>query len=147
MADFLNDGKKVQEYIYDFAVDGGAVSEIFLSAKAGKKPIPIGSIITAVTAKVITAVVGTTSTLAWGNDDDPDGYSGTAIAEATLVADFVVNGWDLGAALLWDDINDHQLYVTVLNADDGDFSVTIGTNALTAGKVIFMVEYLAPSLS
>jgi len=147
MGDFVNDGKKVQEYIYDFAEDGGLVSEIFLSAKAGKQPIPVGSIITAVTAKVITAVVGTTSTLAWGNDDDPDGYSGTAIAEATLVADFVVNGWDLGAALLWDDTNDHQIYVTVLNADDGDFSVTIGTNALTAGKVIFMVEYLTPSLS
>ncbi len=147
MGQFLNDGKQVQEYVYDFAVDGGLVSEIFLSAKAGKQPIPVGSIITAVTAKVLTAIVGTSSTLAWGNDDDPDGYSGTAIAEATLVDNFLVNGWDLGAALLWDDTNDHQLYVTVLNADDGDFSVTIGTAALTAGKVIFLVEYLAPSLS
>jgi len=147
MASFLNDGKRVQEYIYDFAVDGGATGEIFLSAKAGKLPIPTGSIITAVTAKVITAVVGSTSTMSWGNDDDPDGYSGTAIAEATLVANFLVNGWDLNAALLWDDTNDHMLYVNVLNADDGDFSVTIAGNALTAGKVIFMVEYLAPSLS
>lgn len=142
---FKNDGLNVQQYIYDFAVDGGTAGEIFLSSKAGYAPIPNGAIIKAVTAQVLTAVVGTSSTLAWGNDDDPDGYSGTAIAEASLLANVVFNGHDNAAALLWDDTNDHAIYVPVINEDDGEFSVTIGTADLTAGKVVFMVEYLMPS--
>lgn len=143
---FKNAGKHVQEYIYDFDVDGGGTGEIFLSSKANYDPIPIGAVITAVTARVVTAVAGTSSTLAWGNDDDPDGYSGTAIAEASLTINSVHNGWDNGAVLLWDDTNDHAIYVPVINEDDGEFSVTIGNNDLTAGKVVFMVEYLMPSV-
>lgn len=133
-----------QEYLYDFDVDGGTVGEIFLSSKAGMAPIPNGAIITSVVARVLTAVVGTSSTLAWGNDDDPDGYSGTAIAEASLVIDANFNGWDNAAALLWDDTNDHAIHVSVINEDDGEFSVTIGTADLTAGKVSYAVSFYLP---
>lgn len=146
MSGLRNYGVQVAEFLYDFAVDGGATGEIFLSSKAGYAPIPIGAIVTGCTYKVLTAVTGTSSTLAFGNDDDPDGYSGSAIAEATLVANYVGNGWDNGAALIWDDTNDHPIHFPVLNADDGEFSVTIGTANLTAGKVIFLVSYLMPSL-
>jgi hypothetical protein len=147
MSRFKNDGVLVQEYVYDFAVDGGAQGEIFLSAKANAQPIPNGAIVKGVTMKVVTAFTsGGSATLAWGNDDDPDGYSGAAIAVASLTDNAVFNGWDNGAALIWDDSNDHAIYNPVINADDGDFSVTIGTADMTAGKAVFLVEYYSPSL-
>lgn len=145
MGNFKNDGVQVQEYVYDFAVDGGVKDvAIDLSAKDGFDPVPIGAIIKGVTAEVETAAVGATATVAWGNGDDADGYSGTTIAVATLVADLVVNGWDRGAALLWDDTNDHPIYFKVLDAADGAFEVLISTADLTAGKILFMVEYYFP---
>jgi len=140
----IGNKRHTQEYLYDFDVDGGVVGEIFLSSKAGMKAIPIGAIIRSVTARVLTAVVGSTSTLAWGNDDDPDGYSGAAIAEASLVVDANFNGWDNAAALLWDDTNDHQIHVSVIDEDDGEFSVSIAGNDLTAGKMTFVVEFDMP---
>lgn len=140
--------KHLQEYVYDFDVDGGGTGEIFLSSKAGYAPIPNGAVITAVYGTVVTAFTsGGSATLAWGNDDDPDGYSGTAIAVASLTDNSVFNGWDNGAALLWDDTNDHAIFPKVVNEDDGEFSVTIATAAMTAGKMHFAVEYFMPSAS
>lgn len=145
---FKNDALMVQEYVYDFAEDGGGTGEIFLSSKAGVDPIPNGAVIKAVMLKVLTAFTsGGSATLAWGNDDDPDGYSGTAIAVASLTANAVFNGWDNAAALLWDDTNDHAIYVPVINEDDGEVSVTIGAAAMTAGKAVIMVEYVFPKAS
>lgn len=145
---FKNNGVQVQEYVYDFAVDGGAQGEIFLSSKSGYAPVPNGAIIKRVVGKVVTAFTsGGSATLAWGNDDDPDGYSGSAIAVASLTDNALFNGYDNGAALLWDDTNDHAIDVAVINEDDGEFSVTIGTADMTAGKMIFLVEYYLPSLS
>lgn len=138
---FKNDGLHVQEYVYDFDVDGGSTGAIDLSAKDGVDPLPDNAIVSEVVAQVETAVVGTSSTLAWGNTTDPDGYSGTAIAEASLTADVVRNGFDNAAALLWDDTNDHKIHFIANSADDRDFSVTIGTADLTAGKVRFYVAY------
>ena len=147
MASLRNSGVQCQEFIYDFSVDGGAQGEIFLSSKAGYAPIPNGAIIKSVTAKVITAFTsGGSATLAWGNDDDPDGYSGSAIAVASLTDNALFNGMDNGAALLWDDTNDHPIPVAVINEDDGEFSVTIGTADMTAGKAVFLVEYLHPTV-
>jgi hypothetical protein len=146
MSGIRNNGIQVQEYVYDFAVDGGATGEIFLSSKAGYAPIPNGAIIKSVTAKVVTAFTSDGSaTLAWGNDDDPDGYSGSAIAVASLTDNALFNGWDNASSLLWDDTNDHPIPVAVVNTDDGEFSVTIGTAAMTAGKALFLVEYLLPT--
>ena len=142
---FKNDGLHVQEYVYDFSVDGGATGEIVLSTKDNKAALPVGAIIKSVTAHVATQCTsGGSATLAWGNGDDADGYSGAGIAVASLTANALFNGWDNGAALLWDDTNDHQIPVYVADADAGKFSVTIATAALTAGKVVFMVEYLMP---
>lgn len=144
----LNAGKEVQEYIYDFSVDGGAQGEIVLSDKDTKDPIPVGAIIKAVTVKVVTAhTSGGSATLAWGNGDDPDGYSGAAIAVASLTDNALFNGWDNGAVLLWDEVNDHQIPLNVADADDGKVSVTIGTADMTAGKLVLLVEYLMPTVS
>lgn len=142
-----NVGVQVQEYLYDFAADGGLVSTIDLSAKAGYGVLPQNALVLDVSFRVITAVVGSTSTLAWGNTTDVDGYSGTAIAEATLVADYVNNGPSNAAALLWDDTNDHTIPFLVNSANDAVFSCTIGTGALTAGKVAFYVSYYLHSVN
>lgn len=148
MSSFKNAGVHVQEYVYDFDVDGGATGEIVLSTKDNKGAIPVGAVIKRVTALVKTAFTsGGSATLAWGNGDDADGYSGTAIAVASLTANFLANGYDNGAALLWDDTNDHPIDVYVADANDGKFSVTIGTAAMTAGKAVFMVEYYFPGVA
>lgn len=144
----LNDNVQVQEYVYDFADDGGAQGEIILSNKASKNAIPVGAIIRAVMLKVVTAFTsGGSATLGWGNGDDADGYSGTAIAVASLLDNVLFNGWDNAAALLWDDTNDHQIQHNVSDANDGQVSVVITTADMTAGKAILLVEYYMPSES
>jgi len=132
------------EYIYDFATDGGTAGAISLSSKAGSKVLPQGAIVTKVGMKVLTAVVGTTSTVAVGNTTDPDGYI-AAIAEATLVNDYVTLSGSQAGALLWDDTNDAELAFLVNSANDADVSITIGTNDLTAGKLLIWVDYYMPS--
>lgn len=135
----------MQEYVYDFSIDAGATGAIDLSGKATKNPIPVGAVVTAVRMKVLTTFTsGGSATLAWGNGDDPDGYSGTAIAVASLTANVLFNGWDNAAALVWDDTNDHQIEVNVADANDGKLEITIATAAMTAGKAVFLVEYLLP---
>lgn len=135
---------QVQEFLYDFSVDGGAQGAINLHSKANKSVLPVGAIVKGVTAKVLTAVESAgAATLAWGNGDDADGYSGTAIAKTSLTANALFNGWDNSAALLWD--TDHTINFNVADEDDGKFIVTIGTADLTAGKVVFIVEYFMPA--
>lgn len=138
----------VQEYLYDFSVDGGGQTAITLSNKNGKSPLPVGAIIKAVTAQVLTACTsGGSATVEWGNGDDADGFSGTAIAVASLTANALFNGWDNGAALLWDDTNDHQIPVYVDDATTGAFKIKINVADLTAGKIVFLVEYLQPAVN
>lgn len=140
----IGNKQHMRKYVYDFAVDGGTVGTIDLSAKANEAPLPDNALVKEVHYWVETAVVGSSSTVAWGNTTDADGYSGTAIAEASLSADAVGNGAGNGAALLWDDTNDHYIPFLANSDNDRDFVVTIGTGALTAGKIHFFVEYYLP---
>lgn len=140
----IGNSMHMNKYVYDFAEDGGAVGAISLSSKANSQSLPDNAIVESVVAFFESAIVGSSSTLSWGNTTDPDGYSGAAIAEATLVADYVANGYDNASALLWDDTNDHIIHFLCNSADDRDFSVTIGTAPLTAGKVHFFVKYYLP---
>jgi len=139
----LNNGVNVAEYVYDFDVDGGTFGTgIALSAKNNKSAVPIGAVVCGVTAKVITAPTSEGSaTVGWGDGSTADGYSGTTIAIATLVDNYVVNGWDRDASLLWDGNNDHPIYYTVTSAATGAFNILIGTADLTAGKIVFFVSY------
>lgn len=142
---FKNDGVQVAEYVYDFDVDGGAAGTIDLHTKANRAVIPVGGVVTAVTMKVVTAFTsGGSSVLSWGSGDDADGYSGVAIAVASLTDNFLATGWDNAAAELWDDTNDHMLYKNVSTAADGQLIVTIATADMTAGKAIFLVQYYMP---
>lgn len=141
-----NAGVNVAEFVYDFAVDGGAISTISLSAKAGYGSLPQNAYVKNVHARVITACVGTSTTVAFGNTTDPDGYL-AATAEATLIADYISQGGTATSVLLWDDTNDHQTGFLVNSANDADFSITIATGALTAGKIAFYVEYYLHSVN
>lgn len=144
---FSNDGLQVAEYLYDFAVDGGTDdTAIVLSDKDGKDPIPLNAIIKSVSLRVITAVVGTSSTIIVGNTTDPNGYM-EAIAEATLVADYVTAEGVQNGVLLWDDTNDHRIPFLVNSANDAKFEMLIGTADLTAGKIAFYVEYYLGSIN
>ncbi len=139
---FKNDGTQVHEYVYDVLVDGGAAAAYVLSDKAGADPVPVGAVVKRVTAKVLTALAGGTA-VSWGNGDDADGYSGTAIVDASLTINALFNGYDNAAALLWDDTNYHMIDVAILDAADDEARVlTTGTH--TAGKLLIMVEYYNP---
>lgn len=143
-----NDGVLVQEFVYDVAVDGGALGEKALHAKANSAVIPVGAIIRQVVAHVVTACTSTGSaTVVWGNGNDKDGYSGTLIAVATLADNYVNNAWENGSVLLWDNTDDHPIYINVLDAAAGQFIVTVATEVLATGKIIFAVEYYMPSLA
>ena len=139
-----NAGLQVQEYIYDFSVDGGAVGTIDLSAKSGYAPLPTGSIVVDVMAKVDTAVTtGASGTLAFGNGDDDDGLM-AAIGAGSLTANAVFNAAGQDSALLWDGTNDHMTPYYIDDATTGAVQAKIETGALTAGKVRVLVFYVGP---
>lgn len=135
-----------QEFLYDFAVDGGAVGTIVLSSKKGKNPLPVGAIVKGVTARVMTAPLSTGSaTVSWGHST-VTAYSGTAIAIASLTLDSLHTG-RVSGSLIWDDTNDRDLPILVSDVTtDGTFKIAIAVEALTAGKIIFTVEYLDPAV-
>jgi hypothetical protein len=139
MSVFSNE-EHLQEYVYDFAVSGGAVGAISLSALAGKS-IPAGALVTAVYAKVVTAFTsGGAATVSWGPTADPDGYSGAAKAMAAMVDDAAFSGQEDSGALL------DGVY-PVVAANSQDMLLTIAVAALTAGKMAIVVKYLKPTLS
>ena len=138
----LNSGKQVQEYVYSFADDGGAISTIALSSKANVDPLPLGAVVTEVVLKVITAFTsGGSATLSWGNSDGVTTYSGTAVPVASLVANACFNGMGNGASVLWNDTEDAAVPFPVINAADAAVNVSIAAAAMTAGKAVIMVEY------
>jgi len=149
MSGILNK-EHIAEYVYDFSVDGGANgTAIDLHDKAGKSVIPVGAIITDVVAKVVTACTSDGSaTVAWGNGDNADGYSGTTIAVGSLTDNSL---WHKGVqgteALIWDNTNDAPKYVNVADAADGQLKLLISDADLTAGKIVFVIKYYLPTLS
>lgn len=143
---FRNQGVCVQEYLYDFSVDGGAAGAIVLSDKSGLDPLPAGAIVKGVSMHVITAFTsGGSATLSWGNGDSATAYSGTAIAVGSLTADAVFNGMGNGSSSLWNDSEDAPKLVYIDESPiTGKFQITIAVAAMTAGKAVFLVEYLLP---
>lgn len=151
---FRNDGIRIAEFVWDFAVDGGTQVARSLSAKANKASLPLGCLVKSVTAKVVTQVLGAGLTMKYGNTTLDTGYSGPAIAVATLVDNYVANGAEVvatPAGHLWTTVANVVPHVTpkapypVLVAADADFVMTIGGGNATAGKVLFLVEYFFPT--
>ena len=97
-------------------------------------------------AKVVTACTsGGSATVSWGNAD-VDGYSGTAIAVASLTDNAVFNGWGNAAALIWNDTQDSPVFYPITSSAEGAFNIAIATAALTAGKIVFGVTYIMPAV-
>lgn len=141
---FKNSGLQVQEYVYDYSVDGGVKDvAILLSDKAGYDPLPIGATVVNVVARVETTVESSGSaTVEWGPGANTDGYSGTAIAKATLVANYAHTAQQGAGAELWDNTNDANLaYAVTSTANTRSFAVLINTENLSAGKIRFYVSY------
>lgn len=119
----------VYEYEYDFAVDGGATGVIDLSAKANKKPLPVGALRKEVTVLGQTAFAGTSASAKFGHTNDDDAY-GALAGVATWAASAVSN----------------TLTPAKVVADgDGDVLLTISGAALTAGKVKVVIEFYVPT--
>lgn len=112
-----------QEYVYDFAVDGGAVSTI--NAKGNM--LPLGAVVTSVQAVVETAFTsGGSATLSIGDTSSVTKYA-AATAVGSLVDKFLVTAAgvpnQVGAA------NEQQIVFA------------IATAAMTAGKLRVAFEY------
>ena len=135
-----------QEYEYDFAADGGAVGVINLSSKAGAHVLPVGAMVKKVSLKVVTAFTsGGAATVSWGPTASATGYSGTAVAVASLTANASFNGEGNGASLVFNDVEDSSKEAVVGVANDGDMKLTIAAAALTAGRAIVNVQYYNPT--
>ncbi len=135
----------MQQYLYDFAVDGGLVSTIDLSAKANHDPLPVGAVVSGVSVYAETAVTsGGAPTIDIGNGDDVDGYI-DGMTPALLAVDLVVTSGALPGVLLWDDTNDHEIHLFIDDATTGKVQLTIVTAALTAGKLWVTVFFYMPT--
>lgn len=119
-------------YEYDFAVSGGAVSSINLVNK-GINGLESGLVITDIMVAVETTLAGSaTPTITLGNVGDTDGYMIDFYAAGT--AGSILNRGDRAGALVWDDTNDHPIYYKIDSSANAAPSITIASQALTAGK-------------
>lgn len=110
---------------YDFAVEGGTAGAIVVGA--GK--LPTGAIILDGIVHVVTAIVGTTSTLAIHVATAEDVLAATAEASLTV-------------GLLVDTVCDGTAANAIKVTAGLGVTFTIGTNDLTAGKVVVGLRYI-----
>lgn len=135
MGSILNNTPQLYTGLYDFAVDGGAVSTINLQGP----PIPARSIITEFFVRVITAPVsGGATTISFDTIDtsvNPNVTTVAALMAATGKASFTLNtvlyaifpGGAAANAAVW---NANGFYV----------AMSIAVAALTAGKLAWGVR-------
>lgn len=121
---------KVQEYTYDFAVDGGAVGFIDL---ADKYKLPAGAIILRVHTHVKTALASS-------------GSATVSVGDSTSNARYLAATAFNDAA--FDDEVPKALSTALPNkvdaANEGKVGIAIGTAALTAGKMKLILEVYMP---
>lgn len=130
MAKFVkNAGLQVQEYEWDFAVQGGATGSFELSARPNKAPIEIGAIVKAVDIKVMTAVTGAGSAAI-----------GSGAASATYKAAAASGTYTVDALTVY------STPFVVTSANLGKVTLAIAGAPLTAGKIKVLVEFLDPAL-
>lgn len=123
----LDPAKKVAYFEYDFAMDGGAVGAL---AMRGDK-LPNDAVITSGMIHVNTACTsGGAATVTMGVETAVDVRASTAVA--ALTANALLDTVPVGTA------------ATAIRTTAGGKGVTltIGTAALTAGKITLALEYL-----
>jgi len=128
------------KYDYDFAASGGAVSSISLSSDVNS--LGEGVIVKRLRVIMKTAFTSAgTPTVTIGNTTDVDGYMADIYALGAASADAVINSSAVAGALIWDDTNDHEIFYRIdSTAANQDLVLTIGTAALTAGKMEIYLE-------
>jgi hypothetical protein len=135
-----------EEYLYDFTVSGGSsASAIDLSAVSGYSPLPDGAIVTGVTMKVLTALTASANTsVSVGNSASASGYI-PAVLYSNIGSSAVSNAYMQAGSLVWDDSNDCPKPYVANASNKRDFKITFN-NDVTAGKILFWVQYYMPSL-
>jgi len=118
----------VQEYEYDFAVDGGATGVIDLSAKANKTVLPTGAVRISSHVIVQTPFLGSGASAKFGTSASDVDYAANA-AVASYSQDAIFN----------------DATAIVVGATSGDCLLTIGGAALTAGKAKVLIEFIVPN--
>lgn len=129
MAHFKNDGVKVSEFTYDFAVDGGATGVFSLSSKANHTLIPDGAVIQKVVTKVVTAFAGSGASA----------KIGTTTSDSVYLALTDVSGYSTDAMF------DYTTLVCANTANKRNVIMSLSGGALTAGKLVVNVEYVLPA--
>ena len=115
----LQFAKQVQAVTWDFSKDGGAVGDVSFGVK-----LPAGAIVTSVLSDEETAVTGATSITLKAGSTSLTGavdFTGDAGIQSRALAGSAA-GIKLSAA--------------------SELKITIATNAATAGKVTFYVEFV-----
>ena len=136
----LQNDKHLARFDYDFALQGGAVGVIDLVPNI--VALAAGMVISDIYVYVESALTsGGSATVTLGNAD-PDGFLVNIFALAGS-ANAVIRSGQVAGALVYDDTNDTQLLYRV--GADTDLALTIGTAALTAGKLQVYVEFFAPA--
>lgn len=136
MGTIIHKTKNCMKALYDFSVLGGATGSLLLVDDQGNPAIlPLNAIVTNVVCIVLTAVTSAGSaTVALGSNiaaATTDLMAATA--KASLASGFVA-GVPVGTAATW---------VGPVTAQAGSqVQATIGTAALTAGKLEYIIEYI-----
>ena len=120
--------RKVALAVYDFSVDGGAIGAIVLADAA---TLPDNAVVTGLSYDVLTTLTSSGDNATLAVTLPTDGAISTAIA-----IDDVSDPWDAGAHL-GSDITPLAKKTTDARA----IGVTVAVEAITAGKVVFAVEY------
>lgn len=139
---FQKDKILINKYEYDFSVSGGAVSTIAMVNK-GYNDLTDECKITKVTLIADTLLTSAgTPTVVIGNTTDADGYFADVYALMSGSGKGAIQGGEVAGALIWDDTNDHEIVYSPSAANDLDLNITIGTAALTAGKLTMYIEFM-----
>lgn len=143
----LQKGVQLQkEWLYDFAVDGGVIGAISL-----KSTDPSGDLLDAEFVVEDIEVIaeaaftsGGSATVTLGNTADADGYLVDSFASLSLGA--VLRAGELDGALIWNTALDaKRAYPITSAANTQNMLLTIGTAALTAGKLRVVAKGFVPT--
>jgi len=138
--------KVSREYLYDFAVQGGAVGAITLvPVGPNTAALPEGFLVEMVTVVAEEALVAAGGTVTCGPSVDSDGYLVDMVAALGTIGNVVRSGQSAGA-LLWDNTNDAEITYRVGSAaNTQDVVLQVGTAAITAGKLRVRVDGVFPT--
>lgn len=124
----LENRKYVLQCEYDFDKDGGAVGDIAMRGGS----LPIGAIVTSGMVYVPTAVTsGGSATVALQLESAGDILAATGKASFTAGATITTVPVNTGAT-------------AIITTATGGVTLTVATAALTAGKVVVLLDYYLP---